>query len=132
MAAERGLRDVTFASAGTGAVNGSGASDGSVLIGVEEGLDLSTHRARQLTPAIVEPDTIILALASSHLDAIDAIVPNARVYLLDAYASRDQHQQSVSDPFGGPLEEYREAATQIEGMLHGVLDRLASERASRS
>lgn len=131
MAAERGITGVTFASAGTSALDGAPASDASILVGIERGVDLSRHRARTLTPALAGGDTLILALSASHLSAVRAIAPDALVYLLDDYASRGASRRSVSDPFGGGLEDYRAAADDIEAMLQGVLVRVAAEGASR-
>ena len=120
--------DATFASAGTGAALGAPATDGAILVGLERGVDLSRHRSRPLLPAAISNDTIVLALASGHLSGIRAVVPNARVYLLDEYGSRGASMQAVADPYGGDLDDYRRAADTIETMLEPVLDRLASER----
>ncbi len=131
MAADRGIEGVTFASAGISVLEGAPANDASMLVGIERGLDLSPHRARMLTPDMVDANTLLLTLATSHLSAVRDIAPGATVYLLDDYASRGEHRRSVSDPFGGGLEEYRAAADDIEAMLPGALDRIASEGASR-
>jgi protein-tyrosine-phosphatase len=129
LAARRGVTGVTFASAGTSASAGAPASDGSVLIGLERGVDLSRHRARLLTPALVDDDTLIMAMASSHLLAIQSIVPGARAFLFDDFASRGESMRNVSDPFGGDLAGYRKAADTLEPMLHGMLDRLVRDYA---
>jgi len=131
MARQRGISGVTFASAGTGAPDGSPASDASILVGIERGVDLSTHRARTLTSDMIDDDTLLLALSASHLPSLPAVAPEATVYLLDEYASRGESQRSVSDPFGGDLDDYRIAADDIEAMLRGALDRIAAEGASR-
>ena len=130
LADERGMTGVTFASAGTGAFDGAPATDESILVGIERGLDLSLHRARSLTAQLATDDTLILVLAASHLAAVHATAPNANVHLLDEYASHGEHRRSVPDPFGGDLEAYRAAADDIEAMLPGALDRIASEGAS--
>ena len=124
---QRGL-DVRFASAGTGAALGSPATDGAILVGLERGVDLSRHRSRPLLPAAVTQSTIVLAMSSSHVAGIRAVVPDARVYLLDEYASHGLTARSVTDPYGGDLADYRLAADTIEGAIDAVLDRLTSER----
>ena len=125
----RGI-DATFASAGTGAALGSPATDGAILVGLERDVDLSRHRSRPLLPAAVSNDTIILAMASSHIAGIHSVVPNARVYLLDEYGSHGASMRPVADPYGGSLDDYRIAADAIEMMLEPVLDRLLSEHTS--
>jgi protein arginine phosphatase len=130
-AQQRGV-EATFASAGTGAALGSPATDGAILVGLERGVDLSRHRSRPLLPSAVAEDTIVLAMSSGHLAGIRAIVPNARVFLLDEYGSRGASMEQVTDPYGGDLADYRLAADAIESMLDAVLDRLASERTTGS
>ncbi|MDQ2889834.1 MAG: low molecular weight protein arginine phosphatase [Gemmatimonadota bacterium] len=128
-AQRRGL-DVTFTSAGIGAALGSPANDGAILVGLERGVDLSRHRSRPLLPAAVGPDTVVLVMASGHLAGVHSMVPDARVYLIDEYASHGASVRPVADPYGGDLGDYRAAADAIEEMLDGVLDRLMSERAT--
>jgi protein-tyrosine-phosphatase len=130
IAAERGIEGLTFSSAGIGAFDGAPASDAAILIGLERGIDLSRHRARSLTPSVAEGETILLAMATSHLAAIRAIAPHARAYLLSDYASRGANQHSVSDPFGGDLAAYRQAADDIESLISEALNRLVAEPSS--
>ena len=49
----RGLGDVEVASGGTSAWDGAPASDGALLVAMERGLDLSTHRSQQVTRDLV-------------------------------------------------------------------------------
>lgn len=131
LAAERGL-SIDFASAGTGAALGAPANDGAILVGLERGVDVSRHRSRPLLPEDVADDTVVLALAASHLAGIRAVSPRARVALLDEYASRGASSRSVADPFGGDLGDYRRAADEIEQMLGPAIDRIAAESSAAS
>ena len=128
IATERGLRNVTFSSAGTNTVIGSAATDGAILVGLERDIDLSRHRSRPLDAALATDDTLFLALSESHLGAIHHIAPHARAMLLDEFATRGKEHRSVPDPFGGELSEYRAAADTIEAMLDRALDRLVAEQ----
>lgn len=132
MADERGVR-VAFASAGTGAAMGAPATDAAMLVGLERGVDLSRHRSRPLLPEDVSgSDTLVLALAESHVPGVRAVAPEARLALLDEYGSRGASSRSVSDPFGGSLDDYRRAADSIESMLGPLLDRVAAEHSAES
>ncbi|MGI9090873.1 MAG: low molecular weight protein arginine phosphatase [Gemmatimonadaceae bacterium] len=131
MAADRALA-VEFSSAGTGAALGAPANDGAMLVGLERGLDLSRHRSRPLLPEDVAGDTIVLAMSRSHIPVIHAVVPDARVALLDEYGSRGASLRSVADPFGGDLNDYRHAADEIQQMLGPALDRIAADRSAES
>lgn len=107
---------------------GSPANDAAILVGIERGVDLSRHRSRPLLPSAVTNDTIVLAMAPGQIPGIRSVAPNARVYLLDEFASYGETMRPVVDPYGGDLPDYREAADAIEAMLGGVLDRLMSEQ----
>ena len=129
LAAERGLSDVEAASSGTSAWDGMPASDGALLVGMERGLDLAQHRARQLTPEIVADADIILTMGQHHLDRVEAMGGAGRTYLLSEYASHGSSRRSVSDPFGGDLEVYRATFDELEREIRQVMDRLNAERA---
>jgi protein-tyrosine-phosphatase len=121
---EGGRRDVEVSSAGTQAWDGSPASDGSLLVGMERGLDLSSHRSRRLTPEIVKESDVILVMGPSHLAHVKEIDPSANVHLLGGFVAGEEPGATVQDPFGGDLEAYRETADDIEKALTGLLDKL--------
>ena len=126
---ERGLLDVDVESAGTSAWNGAPASDGALLVGLERGVDLSEHRARQLTRELVVASDIILAMGPHHLERIEALGGEGRAHLLTSYAAHGSTERAVSDPFGGDLDVYRAAYDELEREIRKVFDRLAAERA---
>lgn len=126
LAAERGLV-LDVASAGTGAVEGAAASDGAVLVGMERGFDLSSHRSRPIDPALAGPDALVLGMTPTHVAAVRAALPEARVELLDAFASGGATRNAVTDPYGGTLGDYRRAADELERLVAQVLERLARD-----
>ena len=73
IAIERGLTDVEATSAGTSAHDGSPASDGALLVGIERNMDLGSHRAQTLTRDIVRNADLILAMGPHHLERIEAL-----------------------------------------------------------
>ena len=64
--AARGLDGINVSSAGTGAWDGATASEGALLVGLEQNLDLSEHRARLLTRDVVERSSVIFTMARHH------------------------------------------------------------------
>lgn len=129
IAAERAL-DVEVASAGTSAWDGAPASDGSLLVGIERGLDLNGHRSRQLTRELVAETDLIIAMGPHHLERIEALGGEGKAYLLTTYASHGESSRPVSDPMGGDLSIYRATADELEREIRRVLDRLAAQRGS--
>lgn len=115
---------VQVSSAGIQAWDGSSASDGSILVGMERGLDLSGHRSRMLTREIVEGSDLILVMAVQHVARVRELKPDANVHMLAGYATGESPGRVVQDPFGGDLSAYRETADDLERELSGLLDRI--------
>jgi protein-tyrosine-phosphatase len=120
---EAGRTDIAVSSAGTSAWDGSPASDGALLVGMERGLDLSSHRSRQLTPEILKDSDLILVMSPSHLSRVKEIDPGAKAHLLAGFASGEAGR-AVQDPFGGDLAAYRDTVDDLEAELSGLLDRI--------
>ncbi len=128
VAAERGLRDVEVASAGTAAWEGAPASDGAFLVSMERALDLSPHRAQLLSRELVAAADLILVMSPHHLERVEALGGRGKAYLLTDYASGGPSGRSVNDPFGGELAGYREAYDELEREIRRAFDRIEAER----
>lgn len=124
MIADAGRTDLETWSAGTNAWDGSPASDGALLVGIERGLDLSEHRSRLLTREIVAESDLVLVMAPSHLSRVKELEPASNAHMLTSFASGRDEGDAVQDPFGGDLEAYREAFDEIERALSGLLDKI--------
>jgi len=123
---ERGLATVTVGSAGTSAWPDAPASDGALLVAMELGMDLSQHRARQLSPELVAGADLILTMGPHHLERAEALGGEGRSHLLTGYAGGNP--RPVSDPFGGDLSVYRATATELEQEIRAILDKVVAER----
>lgn len=130
IAIERGLTDVEAISAGTNAHDGSPASDGSLLVGMERNMDLGSHRSQTLSRDLVRDADLILAMGPHHLERIEALGGSGRAYLLADYASHGASPRAIGDPMGAELDVYRETADELETEIRRVLDRIAAERGS--
>lgn len=130
VAIERGLHDVEAVSAGTSAHDGSPASDGTLLVGLERNLDLGNHTAQTLSRDLVRDADLILAMAPHHLERIEALGGGGKAYLLSEYASHGASSRPISDPIGAELEVYRATADELDEEIRKVLDRITAERGS--
>jgi protein-tyrosine phosphatase len=72
-----GVEAVTVSSAGTIAVDGGAASEGSVIAARERGVDIDPHRARLLTARLIGESDLCLCMAGEHRDAIGVLAPEA-------------------------------------------------------
>lgn len=123
---ERGLPHVTVSSAGVAADAVSGASEGSLLIALEHGLDLSRHRSRQVTPAMIEAADMVLTMSPSHLLAVDGMGGTGKAHLLSAFATHGESNRPVSDPIGGDISVYRDTFDELHALINRAFDRIAT------
>lgn len=116
------LVGVTVTSAGTEALEGTPASQGSYRVALERGLDLSSHRARLATTDIVRGADLILTMGDSHMQRIASLGGEARAHLLTQFAG--EVATDIADPFGQQIAVYRETAAQLDWLMARVVERL--------
>ncbi len=126
----RGHSTVTVASAGSGAWEGAPASEGALLVALENGLDLSSHRARLLTREVVRSADLIFTMAAQHRERAVSLGAGDRAHVLGEYARRPPGQTEVHDPFGSDLDSYRVTFGELESLVSAVAARIAAGRPS--
>ena len=126
---QRGATGVEVSSAGTAAWDGAPASEGAYLATLERGLDVSAHRARQLTTDLVAAADLVLGMSAHHVARAEALGGKGKSHLLGEYAGASADSAQVEDPFGGDLDEYRRTFTQLEALLAVAVERLADPQA---
>jgi len=124
----RGHGNVEVSSAGIGAWDGAPASEGSLLVGLENGLDLSQHRARLFTPEMARTADLVLAMSGQQRDRAAALGAGDRAHTLTAFAGDSGSGADVQDPFGSDLEAYRATYRQLDGLVDAVAARIAAGR----
>ena len=126
--AERGVSEITVASAGTGAFEGAPASEGAYLVALEHGLDLSAHRAQRLSDRLVRDADLILTMSAHHRDRVIDEGGMGKVFLLGTYAGRTGEDAAVNDPYGASLDEYRITYDELDRLIQAAVGRLEAER----
>lgn len=129
---ERGRADINVESAGTAAYPLTPASEGAYLVGLEHGLDLSSHQARQLTYDLVAEADVIFGMSTHHVERVKALGGDAKAHLLGDFAGRRGDDSEVEDPYGGDLEEYRRTHDQLRALLADAVERLLRETGTRA
>jgi protein-tyrosine-phosphatase len=119
-----GRSDVEVRSAGTGAQDGAPASEGAYLVALEAGLDLSAHRARQLTPELIRRADLILTMSRSHLHVVEEMGGDGKSHLLTDFGESSDGAVEISDPFGAGVEVYRDTFRQLDTLMARVVARL--------
>jgi protein-tyrosine-phosphatase len=110
---KKGL-DIQATSAGIAASEGMMISGNALDALGEEGIDMSYHRARQLTANDISNANIIFCMTDAHTATVAAIYPQAmdKLYTLG---------RGISDPFGGDLDMYRMCRDNIKAELANVI-----------
>lgn len=107
----RRVPSLMVSSAGIAALVGRPADPAAVALLAERGLDISAHRARQLTAGMVEGSDLVLVMEQRHVADVEALTPAARgrVHLLGRFGRFE-----VPDPYRRPPQAFAEALALIE------------------
>lgn len=109
-------------SAGVCAGNGFPASPNSIAAMQEKGIDISGHRSRLLSPALIEEADLLVAMTGGHRDAILAAAPQSagKVFLLKSFGFA-QCPADIYDPVGEALEVYRRVRDEMDAALPDLI-----------
>jgi protein-tyrosine phosphatase len=107
---------LTVSSAGLAALEGHPADPLAVTLMAERGLDLSAHRARQLTPELVGAADLILVMDAAQQRRLETLAPSARgrVHRLGRFGDFD-----IPDPFRQGRAAFERSLALIEQGLAG-------------
>jgi low molecular weight protein-tyrosine phosphatase len=99
------------ASAGLAALEGRGADPEAIALLAARGVDLTGHRARQLTRELVTGFDVVLVMEEGHRREVEALAPAARgrVHRLGRFGGFD-----VADPYRRGRPAFEEALARIE------------------
>ncbi len=110
-----GRADVTVHSAGVMTNDGMSPTPEAITAMNEIGLDISEHRSRQVTPAIIDDSDVFAALTTEHgvtlafyhaADPEKVVVPGA----------------GIPDPYGRPLSAYRACRDELLETLPKLME----------
>jgi low molecular weight protein-tyrosine phosphatase len=108
-------------SAGLGAPEGQPADPHAVELMGERGLDISAHRARQVTGKMLEEFPVVLVMDDAQRALVTARYRGARER---AYRLGEWGEFDVPDPIGGEREEFERALVLIDQGIADWLERL--------
>ena len=121
-----GWEGLEVASAGVSAGTGAPASGGAIRAAQAHGLDLSGHRSRQLTPALIAWADLILTMSWRHSEMAVAAGGDGKTAMLTSYAAGAGRlaDDGVPDPFGGSDAEYEATFRALQDLVLRALARL--------
>jgi protein-tyrosine-phosphatase len=124
---EQGIENIRVSSAGIGAMTGMPATPYAIEAAKNWGVDIASHRARDISRDMIERADLILAMAPEHVEMVLRKSPEAfnKTFLIKAfptpYAST---QEKVQDPIGGTLNEYNQTYLELDEILRRIITRI--------
>lgn len=108
-------------SAGIAAVVGRPPTAEMKQSAAQRGLDLSSHRARQLNVGLASSFDLLLVMEREHRSWVTSNIPQAsgRTFTMGHWRSID-----IPDPFGASMEHYEQVCDLIEACTNDWLERL--------
>ena len=107
---------ITVSSAGISTFNGAPASQHSIDVCAENGIDISSHRSQRLNPEIIQNTDLFAVMTLSHMYCmLQWGIPADKIVVLG----------NISDPYGGDEDEYRACRNQIYREVESLLRKVA-------
>ncbi len=110
---DNNITDIQVGSAGVGAFPGDEASINSILVAGNRGVDISSHRARNLNPEHLISTDLFFCMSHSHKQILLRYCDEDKIVVLN-----------VPDPYGRPIDSYEECARQIENQFPEILEKI--------
>ncbi|MBQ1965846.1 MAG: low molecular weight protein arginine phosphatase [Clostridia bacterium] len=103
--------DYAAQSAGLSADSG-GANEKSILAAREYGVDITSHKARQLTLDLANNAEILYTMTPAQAYLLQQLLPTKKIFPLT--------EEGIADPYGGSEEVYRQCAREIYGAVEKI------------
>ena len=114
--------DIQVTSAGTAALVDRPAEPFAVEIMAERGIDISSHRARQVDEPTLYNADLVFVMERSHLNWIEANFPavRGRMFLVGHW----QKSKEVPDPFMAPKSMFEDVYHQLSDCVDDCMSKL--------
>lgn len=118
-------RQLQVVSAGVAAAFGNAASNFSVDVLKEEGIDLSDHKSQPLTQQLVDESLFIFGMTHSHIDIVDAVFETreGQVCLFREFVGPGKNPE-LPDPFGGNLILYKQTLDAVKEAIPSLVEHI--------
>jgi protein-tyrosine phosphatase len=112
---------IEVTSAGTHALHGHRAQIEAVDAMAELGIDIGNHRARQITREMARASDLILVMETAHCGMVKRLLGWRRTKPRKIGEFHPQDPlEDIADPFGAPLEAYRDCIRILRPCIEGV------------
>ncbi len=116
------IENIEVDSAGIMAPADSPPSNYTIMVAVENGIDISSHRSKLVNRELVESSDLILVMEQSHKDYISKFFPfcKKKVYLLKNFGDTAKGGE-IDDPIGFELDTYRICFQELKKEIYRII-----------
>ena len=124
---------VEVPSAGTAAWEGQPATEDAIAVVAADGIDLSAHRSRRVTPAALRAADLVLVMEGGQVGTVQALgAAPTRTHVLSEWPEPGEPGLPVSDPFGASREAYEECWRRIRHHVRRLVPHVREALRARS
>ena len=128
MLSEIGNKNIDSMSAGLTRLSGAKAAENTIKICSNYGLDVNSHRSRQLDGGLLREADLILTMEIEQKTYIQSIYPeqSSKIFTLTGYG--DRVERDIYDPYGDGIEIFDNVFKEIKGEIERILPLLIESR----
>jgi protein-tyrosine phosphatase len=132
MLKNKNINNINVSSAGISAFEGDRANDKAAEALMENNIDISGHKARQLTADMIKNSGLVLTMTKSHKMMILNAFPDEKnkTFTLKEYAmavsgeNTDGKNLDIADPFGMDYNVYKKCMLEIKSELIKIINNI--------
>jgi len=131
--------DINVSSAGISAFEGEIANEKSIKAMENKGIDIKSHRARQLTDDIIFQSDLILTMTVSHKNIISDYINKKKVekfmfpgvFTLKEFTQKisgekeNRNNLDIADPYGMDYNVYEQSMQEIEAEINKIVNSIS-------
>ena len=116
------IKNIEVDSAGIMAPADLPPSNYAIMVTVENGIDISSHRSKLVNRELVESSDLVLVMEQSHKDYINKFFPfnKKKVYLLKNFAANAKDGE-INDPMGYDLDTFRTCFQELKKEIYRII-----------
>lgn len=122
--------NIKVSSAGINAIDGSHANEKAIKVMKDNGIDISLHRATQLSDDIIMESDLILTMTYAQKMTIQGYDPKSKnkIFTLKEFVCKiteqeiDRNNLDIDDPYGMDYNVYNQSMRGIEKELNKLLN----------
>jgi len=118
---ENNIDGINVISRGLSVFENSPASENSIKAIEKYDVDLTSHRAKSLSPDEVEYCDLILTMSSNHKNIIISAFPDVKEKIFTIYEFSFNKDADISDPFGGNIKIYEKCLDEIYKCIKEII-----------